>query len=175
MIQKNQEKIVKDLITEKSYFELIKKIPEKFKQTVFIDYSLYILQKTKQEVLDFYNDLIYDSKPWSTLKTAGAIIILTSHINDLLIKLVQTRESDPQVISSVIKLDFHYLIIFCVSRYNLPDDYFTQMMELKYFRNMLAHNFNETMETSFNQAINAIGKASILIIFLINQINAKNE
>ncbi len=46
-------------------------------------------------------------------------------------------------------------------------------MELKHFRNMVAHDFNELMETSFRDAIHPIMKGNLIIIVLIDLIRGK--
>jgi len=97
-------------------------------------------------------------------------MILTSHLHDLLIRLIQIKESDQTIINKVSNFDLHYLIMFCVAKYKIPNDYLIQMMELKHFRNLVAHNFNGVMETSFNQAIHPIAKGHLLIIVLTQMI-----
>ena len=60
--------------------------------------------------------------------------------------------------------------MYCTAKYKIPNDYFIPMMELKHFRNMMAHDFNGVMETSFNQAIHPIAKGHLLIIVLTQMI-----
>jgi len=163
------------LIGEEKYNELDKKIPEKFKQSVHIYYSSYLLQKSEQEILDFYSNMMQDNSQGSIPKLTGNIMIVTNHLHDLLIKLVQVNETNKSILKKIIKFDLHYLIIFCTARYNIPDDYFIPMMRLKHFRNMVSHNFNEVMETSFYQAINPISEGHLLIIFLTQLIRKKHE
>ena len=97
-------------------------------------------------------------------------IILASHIHDLLIKLVETKESDEEIKRTVRTFNLHYLIIFSVARFDIPQEYFLNMIKLKHFRNMVAHDFNSIMETSFHQAIGPITDAHLIIIFLTNLI-----
>ena len=118
------------------------------------------------------NDESYFSKnrQWTIPKSTGSIVILTSHIHDLLIKLIESRESEVQLIHDLKNVDLHNLIIFCTSKYNIPNDHFILMMELKHFRNMIAHDFNSIMETSFNQALKPIMDAYLVIILLVQLI-----
>jgi len=74
------------------------------------------------------------------------------------------------LINKVSNFDLHYLIMYCTAKYKIPNDYFIPMMELKHFRNMMAHDFNGVMETSFNQAIHPIAKGHLLIIVLTQMI-----
>lgn len=164
-----EEELIK-LIGKKKFDELNKIIPEKFNQDIQVDFSEYLLQKSEQEILDFYSELLNDRKPLPTTKICGSIIILASHIHDLLIKLVETKESDEEIKRTVRTFNLHYLIIFSVARFDIPQEYFLNMIKLKHFRNMVAHDFNSIMETSFHQAIGPITDAHLIIIFLTNLI-----
>ena len=170
-----KEELIK-LIGQTEYTALESQIPDKIKQDIVVNFSDYLLGKTEQQILDFYLELINSNNQWTLPKIAGSIVILTSHINDLLVKLVETREKDIKIKETAKNFDLHYLILFCTARYNLPKDHFIQMMELKHFRNMVAHDFNSIMETSFNQAIHPIAKAHLLIIVLTQMIKeVKND
>ena len=158
------------LIGQTEYTKLESQIPEKIKQDIVINFSDYLLRKTEQQILDFYSELINNNNQWSIPKIAGSVISLTSHINDLLVKLVEMRETDVKIKETVKKFDLHYLILFCTVRYSIPKDHFIQMMELKHLRNMVAHDFNSIMETNFNQAIHPIAKAHLLIIVLTQMV-----
>ena len=171
----NQEQRLIELIGESKFKELSDRIPEKFKQTRQINFSDYLMTKSHQEVLDFYSSLINDNSQWTIPKLSGSVIILTSHIYDLLIKLVETREEDQNLINKIKKLHLHYLILFCTERYNISKDYFEPLMELKHFRNMIAHDFDDIMETSFHQAINPIAKGHLLIIVLLDLIKENKK
>lgn len=162
----NQKQKLINLISQQAYDELYPKIPPEFNQDTQFNFSEYLLQRNDQEILDFYSELINNNNLWNIPKIAGNIIILTPHINDLLIKLVENKESDLSIIHIVTEFDLHYLIIFCTARYNIPEEYFIQMMELKHFRNMVAHNFNAVMETAFNQAIESMARGKLIIMLL---------
>ncbi len=154
------------LIGKEKYDDLYAMIPPDFVQDIQINYSEYLLQKREQEILSFYSLLTSDNNQWSVTKIVGSIVILTSHVDDLLKRLVEKRESDLRVVQNVNEFKLHNLILFCVARYEIPKEHFLQMMELKHFRNMIAHDFNSIMETSFHQAINPISESFLLIIFL---------
>ncbi len=158
------------LICQSEYDKLYNLIPDRIKQETIINFSDYLISKSEQEILDFYSDLINNNQQWTIPKIAGSIMILTSHLHDLLIRLIQIKESDQTIINKVSNFDLHYLIMFCVAKYKIPNDYLIQMMELKHFRNLVAHNFNGVMETSFNQAIHPIAKGHLLIIVLTQMI-----
>ncbi len=163
------------LIGKNKYKELSKKIPTAFEQDIQIDYSVYLLEKTENEILEFYSEHINSRKIWSLPKIIGCVMILTTHIHSLLIKLVERRETNLQIIDTLRKFKLHNLIIFCAAKYNIPDDYFLQMMKLKHFRNMLAHDFDSSLETSFQQAINPIAEGQVLIIFLTQLLRFHEE
>ena len=162
---KREQKLVK-LIGQQKYDELNSKIPPPFNQDTQFNISEFLLQKNDQGILDFYSELTNNNDWRSILKTAGIIIILASHINDLLIRLVEKKEMDRNIIKKVSELKLHYLIIFCTEKYNIPEEYFIQMMEIKHFRNMIAHNFNLLMETESNQAIESMAKGKLMIMLL---------
>ena len=170
-----KEDLIK-LIGQTEYVKLENQIPDKIKQDIFINFSDYLLGKTEQQILNFYSELINSNDQWTIPKIAGSIIILTSHINDLLVKSVEMRETDVKIKETVKNFDLHNLILFCTARYSISMDYFIQMMELKHFRNMVAHDFNSIMETSRNQVIHPIAKAHLLIIVLTQMIRGiKND
>ncbi|MBU0979705.1 MAG: hypothetical protein KJ709_02780 [Nanoarchaeota archaeon] len=154
------------LIGQDEYEKLDNLIPDKIKQDTIVNFSDYLLSKSEQEILNFYSDLINNNQQWTIPKIAGSVVILTSHVHDLLIRLVQKKETNQSVINKVTHFDLHCLIIYCTAKYKIPNDYFIPMMELKHFRNMIAHDFNGIMETSFNQAIHPIAKGHLLIIVL---------
>ena len=162
----NQKQKLVNLIGQQKYDELYSKIPPAFNQDTQFNISEYLLQKNDQEILDFYAELINNNDWRSTLKTVGINIILATHIQDLLIRLIEKKETDSRIIREVTELDLHYLIIFCTARYEIPEEHFVQMMELKHFRNMIAHNFNLLMETDPNQAIEAMAKGKLIIMLL---------
>jgi hypothetical protein len=164
------------LIGQEEYDTLYNQIPDKIKQDIIVNFSDHLLSKSEQGILDFYSDLSNNNQQWTIPKITGSIVILTSQMHDLLIRLVQKKETDQNVIAKAINFDLHYLILFCTSKYKIPKDYFIQMMELKHFRNMIAHDFNSIMETSFNQAIHPIAKGHLLIIVLTQMIrDVKND
>ncbi|MBU0665759.1 MAG: hypothetical protein KKB65_07345 [Nanoarchaeota archaeon] len=165
----HKEKLI-GLIGQNEYDKLYNLIPDRIKQDIIINFSDYLIGKSEQEILDFYSDLINNNQQWTIPKISGSIMILTSHLHDLLIRLVQIKETDQIIINKVSNFDLHYLIMYCTGKYKIPNDYFIQMMELKHFRNMMAHDFNSVMETSFNQAIHPIAKGHLLIIVLIQMI-----
>ncbi|MEK6983736.1 MAG: hypothetical protein AABX33_04125 [Nanoarchaeota archaeon] len=158
----NQKQKLVSLIGQQKYDELYSKIPPAFNQDIQFNISEYLLQKNDQQILDFYAELINNNNWRSTLKTVGINIILATHIEDLLIRLVEKKEIDSNIIRQVRELDLHYLIMFCTARYNIPEEHFVQMMELTHFRNMIAHNFNLLMETDPNQAIEAMAKGKLI-------------
>ena len=168
-----KEELIK-LIGQTEYTALESQIPDKIKQDIVVNFSDYLLGKTEQQILDFYSELINSNNQWTLAKIAGSIIILTSHINDLLVKLVETREKDIKIKETAKNFDLHYLILFCTARYNLSKDYFIQMMELKHFRNMIGHNFNGVLETGFNEAIHPICKGHLLVIVLTGMLRDCN-
>jgi hypothetical protein len=157
-------------ITKEKLLELEGKIPAIARQTTMVNYSDYLLRKSEQEILSFYSGLINDNSQWTITKICGSVMILTSHIHDLLITLVETKEEDETVKAHAGDLSFHSLIILATARYNIPEEYFIVMMELKQFRNMMAHDFKSIMETGFHQAIGPIAEAHMLIIFLVQAI-----
>src|SRR3990167_1387510 len=162
----HQEQKLVNLIGQEKYDELCSKIPPPFNRDTQLNISDFLLQRNDQEILDFYSELTNNNDWRSILKTAGIIIILASHINDLLIRLVEKKEMDKDIIKKVSELKLHYRIIFCTAKYNLPEEHFIQMMELKHFRNMVAHNFNLLMETEPNQAIESMAKGKLIIMLL---------
>src|SRR3989344_2998441 len=157
MDQSEQVRKLIEYIGKEKYQELENQVPEKYKKEITINFSEFLLKQTEQQILDFYGGLINNNNQWTTTKQCGSVIILASHVHDLLKKLVQTRETDQEVIKNLTKnFDLHYLILYCVAKYNVPKEYFIQMMELKHFRNMVGHNFNGVLETSFREAIEPI-------------------
>ncbi len=166
MYKVNQKQKLLNLIGQQKYDELYPKIPPAFNQDTQFNISEYLLQKNDQQILDFYAELINNNDWRSVLKTVGINIILATHIEDLLIRLVEKKETDSNIIREVRELDLHYLIIFCTAKYNIIEEHFIQMMEIKYFRNMIAHNFNLLMETNPNQAIEAMAKGKLIIMLL---------
>ena len=166
---RHKEKLIR-LIGQSEYDKLYNLIPDRIKQETIINFSDYLISKSEQEILDFYSDLINNNQQWTIPKIAGSIMILTSHLHDLLIRLIQIKESDQTIINELSNFDLHYLIMYCTAKYKIPNDYFIPMMELKHFRNMMAHDFNDVMETSFNQAIHPIAKGHLLIIVLTQMI-----
>lgn len=165
----HKEELIR-LIGQGEYDKLCNLISDRIKQDTIANFSDYLLSKSEQEILDFYSDLINNNQQWTIPKIAGSIMILTSHLHDLLIRLIQIKESDQTIINKVSNFDLHYLIMYCTAKYKIPNDYFIPMMELKHFRNMMAHDFNGVMETSFNQAIHPIAKGHLLIIVLTQMI-----
>ena len=168
----HKEELIR-LIGQQEYDKLYNQIPDRIKQETIVNFSDHLLSKSEQEILDFYSELINNNQQWTIPKITGSILILTSHVHDLLIRLIQKKETDQSVINKVSNFDLHYLIIYCTSQYKIPDDYFIPMMELKHFRNMIAHDFNGIMETSFNQAIHPIAKGHLLIIVLTQMIRER--
>lgn len=170
-----QKKQLIEFIGEEKYRELVKQIPKKFEQDIQLSYSAWLLGKTPNEILGFYQELLNDSTSGSILKETGMIVISTTHINNLLVKLIEKSESDEGIRNKAMRFNFHYLILFCKAKYNIPDDEFQSMMELKHFRNMISHEFDSTMETSFNQALHPIMEAQMLVISLTEKIRRENN
>ena len=166
MYKLNQKQKLVNLIGQQKYDELYSKIPTPFNQDTQFNISEFLLQKNDQEILDFYAELINNNDWRSTLKTVGINIILATHIQDLLIRLIEKIETDNRIIREARELDLHYLIILCTAKYNIIEEHFIQMMELKHFRNMVAHNFNLLMETEPNQAIESMAKGKLIIMLL---------
>ena len=158
------------LIGQQKYAELNFKIFPAYMGDAHLDFSDYLLKKSEQEILDFYSDLVNSNEQWTIPKIVGNVIILTSHIHDLLIKLVERKETDQNLIKNVCAFDLHNIIIFCTARYDISEDCFIQMMELKNFRNMIAHDFNAIMETGFHEAINPIAEGDLIILTLIDML-----
>jgi len=168
------ETILKQLISEERFNYWKDKIPVNIREENTLNFSEHLLTQTEQEILDFYGEIINNTQQWSVIKYCGSVIILASHIEDLLNKLVQTRETDIEILTKVDKLKLHHLIIFCAEKYNIPENLFITMMKFKYFRNMVAHDFNSLLETGFHQAIHPICEAQVLIIHLVHMIR-ENE
>lgn len=174
MDQSEQIKRLIGYIGKEKFQELEAQIPEKYKAEININFSEFLLKQTEQKILDFYGGLINDNNQWTTTKLCGSTIILTSHVHDLLKKLVERKETEQELINNLLKFELHYLILYCVEKYNIPKDYFIQMMELKHFRNMIGHNFNGVLETGFNEAIHPICKGHLLVIVLTGMIRNCN-
>ena len=169
----NEKQKLINLIGQQKYDELNSKISPTYNKDIQLDFSDYLLQKSEQEILDFYSDLVNSNYQWTIPKIVGNVIILTSHIHDLLIKLVERRETDQKIIKSVSAFDLHNTIIFCTARYDIIEECFIQMMGLKNFRNTIAHDFNAIMETGFHQAIHPISDGDLIILTLIEMLREK--
>ncbi len=163
----NQKEKLISIIGDNSFRELDSKIPVRVIQDMSLNYSDYWLTKSEQEILDSYSELINNTQQWTIPKQVGGIIILTNFMHDLLKRIVKERETDTSIIKDVMDFDLHFLIIFCCARYDIPDEYFIAMMELKQFRNMISHDFNSVMDTSFHESITAISKGSLLMVVLV--------
>jgi len=168
-MDKNSKKLIKYIGQEK-YNELMKKIPKKYKKENIFDFSECLLKLSEQKILDFYEKIINDTKPWSIIKICGSIIILSTHLEALLKKLICVRETEKNLIKDTLNFNLHHLILFCVARYNISEDYFIDMIKFKHFRNMIAHDFNNILKIDFKKASELIPKGSLLIILLTKMI-----
>jgi hypothetical protein len=155
------------LIGQTAFDEIEAKIPEKYRQEVVINYSQYLLTKSEQQTLDFYADYQNNTTHTSIPKMVGEIITFATHIHDLLKRIIEDKETDQIIKVKALKLDLHHMIIYCTSKYNIPNDYFIELMEFKHFRNMIGHNFNELMETPPMELMQTTAKGVFLVIVLV--------
>ena len=155
------------IIGQEKYDELVANIPERILTEINVNFSEYLLTKDEQGILNFYGDLLNNTTHTSTPKLVGDIMIFTSHIHDLLKRIVETKENDETIKSKVVRFDLHYLILFCVARYNIPNDHFGELMELKHYRNLVAHDFNSVLETHPKDLMEATAKGAFLVIVLV--------
>ena len=169
----NQRQKLVDIFDEATISELESKIPQRYRLDEIHNFSDYLLEKSEQQILDFYADLMNSTEIWNIPKICGDIIIFSNHIHDLLKKIVENRETDEQIIELSKKLDLHYLILFCVARYNVPDDYFDEMMKLKHFRNLMAHDFNSILSLDLQEAIRETARGPFLVIVLVGMLRGE--
>lgn len=169
----NQRQELVRIFGQQQVAELEQQIPERFRVETVHNFSEYLLQKSEQEILNFYEPLMNSTEIWNLPKICGDVILFSSHIHDLLIQLVNTRETDETIISLCKKLDLHHLILFATARYTIPQDYFEEMMKLKHFRNLIAHNFNEVLSLNQEEAIAEIARGPFLVIVLVGMIRGE--
>ena len=164
-----QEKDLIGLIGQSYYSQISARIPPKFVQTIYVNHTDWLLSKDDKELVSFYQELLNGGAPFSTVKIVGGIMVLSTHLNNLLQKLVDLSES--QNTSSIVKgFDMHYRIIFCAAKYGIPDSNFFQLMGLKHFRNLIAHDFDSTMETGFHDVIYLMIDSQLLVVELTNKV-----
>jgi hypothetical protein len=168
-----EEKLIK-IIGEKPFEKLTDSIPEKIRPDMIVDFTNHLLQMPEQEILNFYTRIIRDPSATSTLNIVGIVMVLSTQIEDLLLKLIEVYDGK-QLKRKAKKFSFHNLIILCTAKYGIPKEHFIQMMELRHLRNIVAHEFNTIMSTGLKNPVRVIHNGQLVMMYLVLMIKDKMD
>ncbi|MBU0459320.1 MAG: hypothetical protein KJ771_00770 [Nanoarchaeota archaeon] len=125
----------------------------------------YIINKTNQELLDFYTPPLNEKKYYEVFMSQAL------HMELLLRKLISLKLNIP--INDFYKNSFYDLINIAFENDLIYDDQAIEFHKIRVMRNKLAHNFLHHFEFNFADIVDTFGKNTIKILELQDRINKK--
>ncbi len=179
MILKNHPKLYKmnqkdkliALIGQTGFDAITAQIPGPYMQPLVANFADHLLTLSEPQIINFYADLLNDQNYLSPMRLAGSVVLLASHVHDLLKKLVDKRETDIARSSAIKDFDLHYIIIFCAHQYGFPKDIYVPMMALKHYRNLLAHDFNGLLNAPPADMFDKVAHGYVTVLSITQYIN----